>query len=209
MSKSFNGKDIGAAAQRVAEAFVANTERFNKLDAAGGDGDMGTTLSTVSKAILADIAPYGDDVSEAFMRLAKIISKHSGSSLSAVMMTGLMTLSMKTKGQKCADYLDLDALLAEALTAMRQRSKAQLGSKTVLDGVHAISQAVKGLEDAHQVARAAHGAAAETLTAFRDKPAIMGRLRLEPSKGVGSDDPGMVALDVGVAAMTHSAPTYT
>ncbi|MBW3096260.1 DAK2 domain-containing protein [Pseudohoeflea coraliihabitans] len=209
MSSTFTGKDIGAAARRVAKAYVAEAERFNRLDAAGGDGDMGTTLFTVSKAILADMEPFAEDVSKAFMRLAKIISKHSGSSLSAVIMTGLITLSLKTRGQRDTEYADLSALLTEALTSMQQRSKAPLGSKTVLDGLHAVCEAVKGGGDARQVGQAAHEAAIETLAAYREKPAMIGRLRLEPSKGVGLDDPGMVALEVGIAAMIDAEPTQT
>lgn len=201
MAAAFTGMDIGGATLRAAQALIENKDRFNKLDAAGGDGDMGTTLATVSQALLADEAPYPGDVGESLMRIARTISKTSGSSLSAVVMTGLMALGKSWSSKPEVGWIELAPALSNALETMQLRSKARLGDKTVLDGVALIAGSVAGLSTTDEVSAAAAHATAQALAEFRDSPAVIGRLRLEPSKGVGADDPGMVALQVAVSAM--------
>ncbi len=57
MSASISSTAIEAAARHVAETLIAEASEFNRLDAAGGDGDMGTTLATVGRAISRTICP--------------------------------------------------------------------------------------------------------------------------------------------------------
>lgn len=201
MAITFGGTDIGVATLRAAQALIENKDRFNKLDAAGGDGDMGTTLATVSRALLADDAPYPKDVGESLMRIAKTISRTSGSSLSAVVMTGLVVLAKAWSSKSEVGWSELAPALSKAVEVMQMRSKARLGDKTVLDGIALIAVSVAGLSTTDEVSAAAAHATAQALAKFRGSPAVIGRLRLEPSKGVGTDDPGMVALQVTVAAM--------
>jgi phosphoenolpyruvate---glycerone phosphotransferase subunit DhaL len=207
MAGAMTGPDIAAAARRVAEALIANAERFNALDAAGGDGDMGTTLAMVSRGLLAEREPGAEDVGEALMRVAKVIARISGSSLSAVVMTGLMAMSKACSGKAEVAWADLPALLETALETMQARSRARLGDKTVLDGIAHIAEALRGAETAGQAGAAAEAATQDALAAFCDRPAVVGRLRLEPAKGVGTDDPGMVALAVAISAMANPVAT--
>ncbi|WP_292392897.1 DAK2 domain-containing protein [Mesorhizobium sp.] len=204
MATVFTGTDVGAAMWRVALALVESKDRFNKLDAAGGDGDMGTTLATVSQALLADNSLYSDDVGESLMRIAKTIARTSGSSLSAVVMTGLITLGKTWAAKHEVAWIEMAPALSNALETMQARSKARLGDKTVLDGIARVARNIEGISTAEKMSVTAQQAAADALAEFRRCPAIVGRLRLEPSKGVGTDDPGMVAFYVTVLAMTGS-----
>jgi dihydroxyacetone kinase len=192
---------ITQASLRAASVFIAHRDRFNALDAAGGDGDMGPTLATVSQAIIDDAAPSPQTVGAAFGNLARIIAKTSGSSLSAVAMTGLMALARSTEGRDHVPWSEVSALLDQALTSMQKRSKAVLGDKTVLDGLSHIAIATHDVNDALGFARAACDAVERALAHFRPRPAAIGRMRLEPDKGVGRDDPGMIALAELVAAV--------
>ncbi|MER9938357.1 DAK2 domain-containing protein [Mesorhizobium sp. M0088] len=204
MATIFTGSDVGAAMRRVALALVESKDRFNKLDAAGGDGDMGTTLATVSQALLADETIYPDDVGESLMRIAKTIARTSGSSLSAVVMTGLIKLGKTWSAKDEVAWIEMAPALSNAVETMQARSKARLGDKTVLDGIARVARSIEGISTAEVMRATAQQATADALAEFRSCPAIMGRLRLEPSKGVGADDPGMVALHVAVSAMAGS-----
>lgn len=201
MPDHFSGSDVGAAVKRVARALIENTDRFNSLDAHGGDGDMGTTLATVSRQLLADDEAYPDDVGAAYMRIANVIAKTSGSSLSAVVMTGLMDLARTWKGSPAVAWVDMPAALTHALKSMRARSKAGPGDKTILDGLEQIVEELKHAASSGEAATAARKASAAALEDYRDRPATIGRLRLGPSRGIGADDPGMVALDVAMSAI--------
>ncbi|RWI31386.1 MAG: dihydroxyacetone kinase subunit L [Mesorhizobium sp.] len=204
MTTVFTGTDVGAAIRRVALALVESKDRFNKLDAAGGDGDMGTTLATVSLALLADETIYPNDVGESLMRIAKTIARTSGSSLSAVVMTGLITLGKTWSAKHDVAWIEMAPALSNALETMQARSKARPGDKTVLDGIARVARNIEGISTAEKMSATAQQATADALAEFRSCPAIIGRLRLEPSKGIGSDDPGMVALHVAVSAMAGS-----
>ncbi|WP_189349949.1 DAK2 domain-containing protein [Mesorhizobium sp. M1E.F.Ca.ET.045.02.1.1] len=204
MATVFTGTDVGAAMRRVALVLVASKDRFNKLDAAGGDGDMGTTLATVSQALLADKTLYSDDVGESLMWIAKTIARTSGSSLSAVVMTGLITLGKTWAAKHEVAWIEMAPALSNAVETMQARSKARLGDKTVLDGIARVAKNIEGISTAENMRATAQQATTDALAEFRSRPAIMGRLRLDPSKGVGTDDPGMVALHVAVSAMAGS-----
>ncbi|ESW68350.1 hypothetical protein X772_34450 [Mesorhizobium sp. LSJC280B00] len=204
MATIFTGSDVGAAMRRVALALVESKDRFNKLDAAGGDGDMGTTLATVSQALLAEESIYPDDVGESLIRIAKTIARTSGSSLSAVVMTGLIKLGKTWSSKDEVAWIEMAPALSNAVETMQARSKARLGDKTVLDGIIRVARSIEGISTAETMRATAQQATADALAEFRSRPAIMGRLRLEPSKGVGTDDPGMVALHVAVSAMAGS-----
>lgn len=205
MTDHFTGSDVTAAARRTARALIAHTDRFNALDAHGGDGDMGTTLATVSRGVLADDEDGPDDVGAAFLRIAKIIAGTSGSSLSAVVMTGLMDLARTWAGTSAVPWGDMPAALAHAVETMRARSKARPGDKTILDGLERIGKELRGATSSDEMGAAAQKASAGALEDYRDRPATIGRLRLAPSRGVGVDDPGMVALDVAMAAIAGAS----
>lgn len=201
MAEAITSATVAGAAGRVAETLILHKVEFNKLDGVGGDGDMGTTLSVVSQAILEDATPSVEDVGGVFMRLAKVIARTSGSSLSAVIMTGLMAAAQRLSGRAELPWEEFSSLISDVLIVMRQRSKAKAGDKTILDAIEAVAKATHDCQDANSFAIAAQGAATAALVDFRDKPAMIGRLRLEANSGIGHDDPGMYALSVAISAM--------
>ena len=88
---------------------------------------------------------------------------------------------------------------------MQQRGKAELGGKTVLDSLDAIAQATAGLLEPGEVARAAGEAARQSMEAFRDKPATVGRARIFADKSRTMYDPGMLAMTRIAEAVTGEA----
>lgn len=84
---------------------------------------------------------------------------------------------------------------------MQARGRSELGWKTVLDPLDAAAKAAKGLDDPKAILDAAARATAETLDAYRDKPAQTGRARIFADRSVGLDDPGMLAFKVLIEAL--------
>lgn len=87
MSSTLSSADVYAAVLRVCRMIEEQEAAFNRLDANTGDGDMGSTLRIVASAIAADTSPPPADLGQALGRLAMVVAKTSGSSLSAVIMT--------------------------------------------------------------------------------------------------------------------------
>jgi dihydroxyacetone kinase-like protein len=194
VTKALTSRKLDGAVRRVCRMLDARAAEFNKRDAATGDGDMGSTLQTVARAILADGALFPDDLGEAFGRLAMTFAKTSGSSLSAVLMTGLMSLSRQLAARTESTAAEFVAMMTVALDAMQLRSKAAFGDKTILDGIKAVLAAAEGAESFTELGKRARSAAETALLEFRDRPARIGRARLASHQGVDLDDPGMAVL---------------
>ena len=92
-----------------------------------------------------------DDVGMALFQCAKAFTKSSGSSYGTLLATGLMSVAKKKKGHQELQVEEISALLNDALDAMKQRGKAELGDKTVLDVIAASSQAAKDQSDGSSV----------------------------------------------------------
>lgn len=177
---------------------------LDELDTVLGDGDMGGTLQLIFKAFATDAGALPEDLGAAFRKLALAISRTSGSSFSGVVMAALLDASRQTYGKTSLPWQDLGALLDSAVQAMIERGGGTLGDKSVLDGLHAVAQAIKGEPDCGIVALRAHEAACTSLQAFRGEPCRLGRARLAGARSIGHDDPGMSALAVLTAELSGS-----
>jgi dihydroxyacetone kinase-like protein len=188
---SFSTADL----RRVLVGMIARVreceEELNVLDAELGDGDLGTTLVSVADAVgrvlptLSDKAP-SPDVGAALTRVAEAIGGASGSSFSSLLIVGLSRAGVLLRGKSEVSAEEYSQVLKAALTAMLDVSGTQVGDKTVLDVIVAMTAVPAGKDIVSRI----H----ETLQAFRPKACRAGRARVAAHRSVGRDDPGMVAM---------------
>ncbi|WP_417604807.1 dihydroxyacetone kinase subunit L [Primorskyibacter flagellatus] len=190
-----------AAIDRVAAAMERDFDMLNTADGALGDGDLGVTMTRGMRAISAMKDDLPDDIGMALFQCAQAFTKSSGSSYGTLMATGLMSAAKTLRGAQSIDAADVPDLIAGARDKMKERGKAELGGKTVLDSLDYVSRATAEA-DAGEMARAAAQAADKALDDFRDKPATVGRARIFGEKSIGLDDPGMLAMQSVVKAAT-------
>jgi dihydroxyacetone kinase-like protein len=186
--------DLKRNAARARAALVACEQELNAADAQLGDGDTGGMLSRVVERLACVETTDGDDLGKAFGAYAQAAAAATGSSLGTLLATGLLSFAKATRGKTTLAPVELGPILGEARDAMLKRGQSQLGDKTVIDVIHAISVAVSDKHDWTSVARAAAQSAAATLDAFRDRPCKIGRARMFGDKSRGLDDPGMLAM---------------
>lgn len=180
-----------AAIDRVASAMKRDFDELNAADGALGDGDLGVTLTRGMDAIVEMKSDLPDDIGMALLICAQAFTKSSGSSYGTLMATGLMSAAKTLKGSSEIDVSLVPALIATARDKMRERGKAELGGKTVLDSLDYVAKATEGASD---MGTAASNAVDQALVDFLDKPATIGRARIFGEKSVGMDDPGMLAM---------------
>ncbi|WP_316980465.1 dihydroxyacetone kinase subunit L [Shumkonia mesophila] len=179
---------------RIAAAMDRCKDELNTLDGAVGDGDLGITMSRGANEVMEQIDSLPEDVGMAFMKTAQAFTKTSASTFGTLIATGLMAAAKATKGRTDVPWSEMPALLDAAILAMMARGKANLGDKTVLDGLAAIQAAIAGIDDPERQLAAASQAMEAALDAFRDKPNKVGRARIFADKTIGLNDPGMMAL---------------
>ena len=197
----FDSHDLGVALQAICLDFTAAEAELNALDAALGDGDMGTTLASVCHRLNDITATLPEDMGACFDQMVRTIAQTSGSSLSVLAMVGLRRLAKSTANRTQIPRTEIPELIDLALVDMMARSGASLGDKTVLDALVQIRDALARTADPVEFPVAARQAARMALGAFRDKPSKIGRGRLAGDRSIGRDDPGMVAVQRMVAAM--------
>ena len=184
---------IKTAATKIAQLMEESADELNAADGLLGDGDLGITMVRGFREIIEVRDSLPDDVGMALFQCAKAFTKSSGSSYGTLLATGLMSVAKKKKGQQEIQVEEISALLNDALDAMKQRGKAELGDKTVLDVIAASSQAAKDQSDGSSVLIALKDAVTNTIDEFRSRQSKIGRARIFSEKSIGLDDPGMLA----------------
>ena len=184
---------IKTAATKIAQLMEESADELNAADGLLGDGDLGITMVRGFREIIEVRDSLPDDVGMALFQCAKAFTKSSGSIFGTLLATGLMSVAKKKKGQQEIQVEEISALLNDALDAMKQRGKAELGDKTVLDVIAASSQAAKDQSDGSSVLKAINDAVTSTIDEFRSRQSKIGRARIFSEKSIGLDDPGMLA----------------
>ena len=184
---------IKTAATKIAQLMEESADELNAADGLLGDGDLGITMVRGFREIIEVRDSLPDDVGMALFQCAKAFTKSSGSSYGTLLATGLMSVAKKKKGQQEIQVEEISALLNDALDAMKQRGKAELGDKTVLDVIAASSQAAKDQSYGSSVLKAINDAVTSTIDEFRSRQSKIGRARIFSEKSIGLDDPGMLA----------------
>ena len=190
-----------AAIERLGVAAERDFEMLNEADGALGDGDLGITLSRGMALVTEQIDALPADLGMALLACAQAFTKSSGSSYGTLVATGLMAMAKTLKGETNMEATRLSELAGIARDAMQARGKAEVGGKTVLDSLDAVTRATAGESDAVAVADAAARAVDEALDALRDERASIGRARMYGDKTIGMDDPGMLAMRTIIKAL--------
>ncbi len=193
---------IKTAVTKIAQLTEESADELNAADGLLGDGDLGITMVRGFREIIEVRDSLPDDVGMALFQCAKAFTKSSGSSYGTLLATGLMSVAKKKKGQQEIQVEEISALLNDALDAMKQRGKAELGDKTVLDVIAASSQAAKDQSDGNSVLKAINDAVTSTIDEFRSRQSKIGRARIFSEKSIGLDDPGMLAFRKMLEALT-------
>lgn len=200
---------LADAIARTNEGMAQLTDVLNAADARLGDGDTGTMLARLIGAFAGVELRGTDNLGAGFMALAKAGAASTGSSLGTLIVTAMMTAGKASAGRTELAWSELAGLVAAIRDAAMARGKAELGAKTIIDGLDALARGIEGKNDAQSIATAACGSMDAVLAEFRQRPSAMGRARMFAEKSIGLDDPGMLALAEVIrilAAPQHEKP---
>lgn len=178
----------------------ANHQTLSKLDSVGGDGDHGTTMlrcmDAVEGAIAQSVAPAG--LSALLDKAGWAVMGIDGGATGPLFGSFFLGMAEAAAGRDTLDAAGLAALFEEGLIAVRRRTKAQPGDKTMLDALVPAVAAVKerSLEGAGPVKALTAGAAAavDGANATRAMAARFGRAKNIGEKSIGTEDPGAASV---------------
>jgi len=192
---------LSAALPRWCAGVRAAAPELNELDGRLGDADLGATLDKCAALVEQALPEMPDTLEGIFRRCAQASAKASGSSFGTLLTVALMTAAKRSAGVQALDRADIASLIGEVVSTLSARGGANLGDKTVLDGLHAIELALDAAPDDADLRKPASDAVRAALDAYRGKPNRIGRARMFADRTIGMDDPGMVALQRMVDAL--------
>ena len=191
---------IGAIAQRVR----AERESLNRLDAALGDGDHGTSVSAAFAAAVEDIAALeAPKVSDIWLAAAKALMNRMGGASGAIFGTFFLSGVAGIRGKDSLSKGDLDTLIQAGLRGVKARGKADVGDKTLVDALAPAAGAFAAGDTFESGWREAANAARSGAESTRDLVARRGRAKYLGPRAIGHIDPGARTIALVFAAIHH------
>ena len=180
--------------REMAAAMEENRRYLTKLDSEIGDGDHGNNMNRGFQTVLerlesADPATPADVLKAVSMAL---ISKVGGAA-GPLYGTAFLRASTALSDKEDISAEDAAAAIEAALGGIKQRGKAEVGDKTIVDALEPAVEAAKEAAGEGSVAgvfRSAAGAAKEGAESTVPLTARRGRASYLGARAAGHQDPG-------------------
>lgn len=170
---------------RLESVYVENKEYLTELDSAIGDADHGINMArgfTAAKKALAENPP--EDIGAALKAVSMTLIKTVGGASGPLFGTFFLKAATTATGQSEIDTAGVEALFEEGINGIKQRGKAEVGDKTMIDAWepalaalkqrHAAGASVKEMLDAAVIAAEGGRDATIPLVARKGRASYLG-----------------------------------
>lgn len=187
--------ELAALIEAVARRVSREREALNRLDAALGDGDHGTSISAAFASAVEAIAALNQpSASDVWLAAAKALMNRMGGASGAIFGSFFLKGVASMRGIDSLCKRDMEAALEAGLQGVKARGNAQVGDKTMVD---ALEPAVLAFAAEHDFAhgwRKAADAARIGADSTRELIARRGRAKYLGERASGHIDPGAVTV---------------
>ena len=178
---------IAAMAQRIGD----EREYLNRLDAAVGDGDHGTAISTAFAAAVDEIAALAEPtLGDIWLTTAKVLMNRMGGASGAIFGTFFLKGVALLRDTDRLSKAEMGGLLGAGLNGVKVRGRANVGDKTMVDALEPAVTAFAAAEDYAAAWKAAAAAARAGAESTRELVAGQGRAKYLGERAKGHIDPG-------------------
>jgi len=189
----------------VAEKIIGCKEELTRLDSAIGDGDLGVNMEMGFSAILKVLPEIShESIDKILVKIGMAYNDAAASSMGVILLTGLLAASKEVQGKREIGISDFAGMLSAAEIGIRNKGKANLGDKTLLDVLIPVRENLgTGLANGSAAADIASGivmAAEKGLASTVDMQSRMGRAKWIGERTKGHPDPGAAALAMMIKA---------
>ena len=182
-------------AKEIQIVIDANAPEIEKLDQEIGDGDHIFNVQRGIKLVI-ELEPTIKDltVSKALSQIAMKVLSGIGGSSGALFGTLFMTMAKGNGIDEGIDYKKAIEIFAQGVEAVKQRGKADVGEKTMMDVLIPVSNCLKkGVEenkDKNEILNEAIDIAEKGMLYTKDLLATKGRASFLGERAKGHIDPG-------------------
>ena len=202
MKKNLNTKEFIEILYMIAENIEKNKDYFSELDRATGDGDHGVTMSIGWNAIKEKLSKITDELTfdKICMLVASSFLSSVGASAGPLYATALMRGGAKLRDLKIIDSSQIAEFFFAAANGIKERGKAELGDKTMLDvwlpAAEAIKKASETHEDLIEILNQGSAKANESMISTKNMLSKKGRSSKLGSRSIGHIDPGAASSEM-------------
>lgn len=203
--------DLKTMFDAIAVSIEADRDRLCQLDGVIGDADHGIAMALGFGAVRDALASLDATTAEPTVLLniaAKSFLNAVGASCGPLYATAFMRAASAVKGKANLEDADLIALLQAMAQGIKDRGKAEVGEKTMVDAWQPAAEAAaaahaagKSLPESLAAALAAAERGAE---ATKEMIAAKGRSSRLGERSLGHMDPGAASAVTVIAAMRNS-----
>lgn len=203
--KSISTQQVTEMIIAACDAIIASKDYLTQVDSAIGDGDHGIGMSggmEKAKAQLAEKGPF-EDVNTVFKTTGMAMLNSMGGA------SGVIFGSMFLGGVKGLEKItelggpDFAVMMRKSLDSIKERGKAQVGDKTMVDAfepaVVAMEKADKG--DLTALLKAGAEAAAQGMESSKNFVARFGKAQYLGERALGHQDAGATSVSIILEAM--------
>lgn len=168
------------------------------LDSAMGDGDLGITMDIAFTAAKKEAESYeGEDIGELLKKCGFTMANKAAATMGTLTATGFIKAGAEAAGKNVVDYDKIVIMFQKAIMGIKERGKAEVGDKTLLDVLVPAYEALKEAKEKGadlKMGMAEAIKAAETgLEETKNMVSEFGRAHYYGEKSRGKKDPGAAA----------------
>jgi phosphoenolpyruvate---glycerone phosphotransferase subunit DhaL len=195
--------------QTIARISLENEKYFCDLDGEMGDADFGKSIRDGFCAVLNELPSINrSDIGTYLIKVGTVFASHAGGTSGPIWGTAFLKAGLKAKGKTELTTDDVVQMGRAAVQGMMARGGAQVGDKTLLDGIiPALDKFEELSKDGQCDFKSAVQFASEVATAAvegtRHWPAKRGRQSYAGDRTIGTLDPGIVAVAMMLTAVAH------
>lgn len=192
-------QDVLYVLEQMCSDLEAKREELRQLDAQIGDGDLGITIELGCRSLREGLPALKDaDIGTILGRSGMNFTKAAASTFGILMASLLMGAGKPVMKQNAIGLADLAKVAEGAEQGVRNRGKADVGDKTMLDAlvpaVKAIASAAEGGKSIPDALDAAVKAAEEGMKSTIPMQSRQGRARWQQERTIGVQDAGATAI---------------
>ncbi|MBN9219062.1 MAG: dihydroxyacetone kinase subunit L [Mesorhizobium sp.] len=210
-SVTIDAADLREMFDAIAVSIEADKDRLCQLDGVIGDADHGIAMALGFSAVRDALAPLDLATTEPTALLntaAKSFLNAVGASSGPLYATAFMRAAAAVKGKAQLSDADVVALFQAMAQGIRDRGKAEIGEKTMIDAWLPAADAAGAAQAAGKTLSeslaAALAAAERGAQATKDMVAAKGRSSRLGERSLGHIDPGAASAVTVIDAMTRS-----
>lgn len=172
-----------------------NKDFLCQLDGSLGDGDIGITLSKGFSAINTTSLEYKEqDIGTLLLSYGMVMAEKAPSTMGTLLASAFLKTGKQFKGQDQLTLNDFVTFLNTMAQGIKERGKAELGDKTVLDSLipawETLKVSAENKENFQQAFEKAYKSADEGMKNTINMKSRKGRAARYLDDSIGKQDPG-------------------